>query len=126
MEHWESIPGYGNSYEVSDKGHVRSKWREVKYGRHGKTIYKGRELKQTKHKNGYLSVKLSGKIDGSKTEYVHHLVLRAFVGPRPVTEERGEIRHLDGDKTNNALCNLCYGTVKENRQDWLRHTGRIK
>jgi hypothetical protein len=52
---------------------------------------------------------------------VHHLVLRAFVGERPVTIERGEIRHLDGNKTNNVLANLCYGTIKENADDRKRH-----
>jgi hypothetical protein len=122
MENWKPIPGYENSYEVSDHGNVRSLWREVKYGRHGQTIYKGRELKQTRTKNGYLSVKLSTH-DGPKTAYVHHLVLRAFVGERPFTIERSEIRHLDGHKRNNRLSNLCYGTAKENAEDRKRHRG---
>ena len=125
MEHWAPIPGYEGFYEVSDHGHVRSLWREVKYGKHGKAVYKGREIKQTLTTNGYLTVKLSN-FNGPKTAYVHHLVLRAFVGERPVTEERGEIRHLDGNKQNNVLANLCYGTVKENKLDWLKHTGKRK
>jgi hypothetical protein len=52
---------------------------------------------------------------------VHEIVLRAFVGPRPYTEERGEIRHLDGNKTSNSLWNLAYGTITENAADRIRH-----
>ena len=125
MEHWAPIPGYEGFYEVSTCGNVRSCWRKVKYGKHGQTVYKGREIKQTLTKNGYLSVKLSNS-RGPKTAYVHHLVLRAFVGERPTTKERSEIRHLDGFKINNSLENLRYGTAKENRQDYLRHTGKRK
>lgn len=74
----------------------------------------------TKLRNGYLSVKLA--IAGNtKTTYVHELVLRAFVGARPYTETRGEIRHLDGDKTNNRIANLKYGTIVENAADRIRH-----
>jgi len=125
MEYWKSIPGYEGFYEVSDHGHVRSVWRRVKYGKHGLTVYKGREIKQTLAKNGYFTVKLSN-FDGPKTAYVHHLVLRTFVGERPITIERGEIRHLDGNKQNNVLANLCYGTITENKDDWRKHTGRVK
>jgi hypothetical protein len=120
MEKWAVIPGYEGFYEVSNYGNVRSLYREVKYGKHGKTIYKGRELKQFVSKNGYFCVKLSN-LKGSKTSYVHHLVLRAFIGERPVTEQRGEIRHLDGDKTNNNITNICYGTINENAADRMRH-----
>jgi hypothetical protein len=56
-----------------------------------------------------------------RTAYVHALVLQAFVGARPVTKDRGEIRHLDGDKTNNKLTNLVYGTVVENGADRVKH-----
>jgi NUMOD4 motif/HNH endonuclease len=122
MEKWAVIPGFEGFYEVSDRGNVRSLYREVKYGRHGKTIYKGRELKQFTSKHGYFCVKLS-TFKGTKTYYVHHLVLSAFVGERPVTKERGEIRHLDGNKRNNNLINICYGTISENAADRARHAG---
>lgn len=32
-----------------------------------------------------------------------------------------ETRHLDGDKTNNHVLNLAWGTVKENSDDRQRH-----
>ena len=75
--------------------------------------------------NGYYRVTLH-KNDGSKGDqfYVHHLVLLAFVGERP--EAGGEhIRHLDGNRTNNHLTNLKYGTALENVHDTMSH-GKAK
>lgn len=48
-------------------------------------------------------------------------MLCAFVGPRP---EKAEIRHLDGNPSNNTLENLAYGTARENKNDMIRH-GRM-
>ena len=50
--------------------------------------------------------------------YIHKLVADAFIGPRP---EGMEIRHLDGDPTNNQLSNLAYGTSTENKADCIAH-----
>jgi hypothetical protein len=49
---------------------------------------------------------------------VHQLVLEAFGGPRP---EGLQVRHKDGDRRNNALENLAWGTGKENAVDRVRH-----
>jgi AraC-like DNA-binding protein len=49
---------------------------------------------------------------------VHLLVLLAFVGPIPKWQMG---RHLDGDKTNNRLSNLAYGTSQENMYDKYAH-----
>ncbi len=119
-ESWLPVVGYEGFYEVSNHGRVRSVTREVPYGRYGRTVYKGRNIKLTRLANGYLSVKLSLR-GCTRTTYVHELVLRAFVGPRPDTVNRGEIRHLDGIKTNNALSNLKYGDIFENAADRKRH-----
>ena len=47
--------------------------------------------------------------------------MSAFVGPCP---EGQEVRHLDGDPTNNAINNLAYGTGSENKRDMYLHGGR--
>ena len=119
-EEWNLVPKYEGFYEVSNLGAVRSMTRQVPYGRHGHTLYIGRVLKQFSSKKGYACVKLS-LCGALRTTYVHELVLRAFVGSRPVTQSRGEIRHLDGRKTNNTLTNLVYGTVVENAADRVKH-----
>lgn len=51
--------------------------------------------------------------------YVHHVVCEVFHGPRP--SSRHQVRHLDGDRTNNAASNLAWGTPEENARDKERH-----
>lgn len=75
--------------------------------------YKGRELAASVAGNGYPMIKVR-----NKTWYVHALVMETFVGPRP---EGSEIRHLDGDRCNNRVDNLKYGTHSENMMDRERH-----
>ncbi len=120
MELWTSIPGYDGFYEISTYGNVRSLTRFVPYGRHKGMTYKGKDLTLF-ITNSYPSVKLS-KAGLTKTIYVHELVLLAFEGDRPASSERSEIRHLDGDKLNNKLSNLKYGTTKENAADRKLHS----
>jgi hypothetical protein len=50
--------------------------------------------------------------------YLHAVVLLAFVGARPAGMQ---CRHLDGNKLNNRLENLRWGTAKENASDSCRH-----
>ena len=119
MELWTSIPGYDGFYEVSNFGNVRSLTRFVPYGRHKGMVYKGKDLKQF-ISGKYLSVKLS-HAGITKTVYTHELVLLAFEGQRPAMDDRCEIRHLDGDRFNNTLLNLKYGTTRENAADRKLH-----
>jgi hypothetical protein len=53
-----------------------------------------------------------------KQRLVHQLVLEAFAGPRP---ENCQVRHLDGDPSNNKLDNLAWGTKAENEADKIKH-----
>ena len=53
-----------------------------------------------------------------RTFYVHHLILEAFVEPRPPGKEAC---HRDGNATNNRLENLYWGTRAENLADKARH-----
>lgn len=48
------------------------------------------------------------------TRTVHTLVMEAFVGPAPKGQE---VRHLDGDPSNNRLGNLAYGSRSQNLRD---------
>ena len=120
MAVWLPIPEYEGLYEVSERGRVRSVDRVVNWGRHGETRYRQRELELFSSKNGYSCVKLAKK-GVTKTEYVHELVMRTFIGARPELTEKCEIRHLDSDKTNNYLSNLLYGTARENSADYQKH-----
>lgn len=103
-EEWRDIPGMPD-YQVSDRGRMRSLKRQTT----------GRIL-QNGHSRGYCQVNLNGR-----TMKVHQLVLTTFVGPKP---PNGECRHLDGDRSNNCLANLRWGTKTENMADAVRH-GRL-
>lgn len=103
LEEWRPIPGHEGRYEVSNRGVVRS-WSKQK---------QGQALSPGRNRDGYLQVRLV-----KKTVCVHRLVLAAFVGPLPsglVT------RHLNGDRTDNRLSNLAYGTHSENARDAVAH-----
>lgn len=99
-ECWRPIPN--SAYEVSNLGRVRSH----------RTVLKPRLAGL-----GYHQVRL--RINGTSHEcYIHALVLNAFAGPRP----RGmECRHLNGNKIDNRLYNLTWGTPKQNGQDRIKH-----
>lgn len=87
-------------------------------------LYAGMDGTIVKSGTGRLEPKLyeSGKYftvcTGKVTSFVHTLVAAAFLGPRP---EGMQVRHADGDRTNNTLGNLCYGTPKDNMQDAISH-----
>lgn len=67
--------------------------------------------------HGYLVVKM--RVNGRQvTRLVHRLVLEAFDRP-PKPEE--ETRHINGDRTDNRIENLLWGTASENHQDRVRH-----
>ena len=55
---------------------------------------------------------------GKLRHYLHHLVLYAFVGPRP---KGMECRHLNGIPWDNRLENLCWGTRSSNMKDRVLH-----
>lgn len=104
MSEWRPIPGYVETYLVSDSGDIRSLPRNTT---------RGGLLKQKISTRGYPAVALvqNGK---QATHEVHRLVALAFLGPRP----RGmEVRHLNGDPLDGRLVNLAYGTRSENQLD---------
>lgn len=103
-EAWKAIPS-APGYEASDLGGVRK-------------TSTGRVLRQRLTDHGYVTVTLClGHGDG-ETEYVHALVLEAFVGPRPVGMQSC---HGNGVRTDNRASNLRWDTVSGNAADRIIH-----
>ena len=77
-------------------------------------------LTSRKHQDGYMRVNML-RGDGSRRKRVgvHQALALAFIGlpPKPGME----VRHKDGNKLNNAIFNLCWGTRKQNARDMVRH-----
>ena len=67
---------------------------------------------------GYLKIRLK-TTKGRKNIVVHVLIAQGWLPPRPSPQH--EVRHLDGDRANNAPSNLCWGTRLENAADRERH-----
>lgn len=109
-EIWESHPEYAG-IEVSTLGIVRTLDRVVPTER-GTWFFKGRILKTSSEKGGYLHVNI--KVDGKwTTKKVHRLVAQTFI-PNP--DNLPEVNHLDCDRANNNVENLEWCSKSYNRQ----------
>lgn len=98
-ERWVRVSSSKN-YWISDQGRVYN-WATKRY------------LKGSINAYGYRHLRIDGR-----ERTVHGLVAQEFLGPRPVGLET---RHLDGDRLNNTVGNLAYGTRSQNQQDRKRH-----
>ena len=111
-EEWRPIIGYEGRNEVSDQGRVRSLV--------GSVASSAVLIASTTPK-GYQIVGLWSGMRPSKqhTYTVHNLVLKAFVGAKPVGHQ---VDHSDRNKKNNSLANLRYVTRCQNAQN--AHRGK--
>ncbi len=74
-------------------------------------------------RGAYLKVLLHPGAGKGRNRMIHHLVLEAFVGPRPA----GMVAcHNDGNPQNNALSNLRWDTWISNLADMERHGTRLR
>jgi len=119
MERWRDISDYPN-YQVSDRGRVRSKQR-ITIDINGRAMrFNSVIRKQHVGNSKRLAVTLrsGGARSTSDSKLVHHLVLEAFVGPRP---HGMEACHNDGNCFHNALANLRWDNREGNVADVYRH-----
>ena len=98
QEEWKDIKGYENLYQVSNLGNIRRV---------------SNKTKKTRLNNwGYIIIDL-WKENKSTTKAVHRIVAETFL-PNP--DNKAEVNHIDGNKTNNSINNLEWVTREENIQ----------
>lgn len=117
LEIWRSILGFEGRYEVSSFGRARSVDRVITRVHSGKIQNipcKGRVLSAFSC-FGYPGVALTAKHKAK----ISHLVLEAFVSPRP---EGMLALHRDDNRENNKLSNLYWGTYSQNWADAVNNS----
>lgn len=117
MEVWKDIAGYEGLYQVSNLGRIKSLERPKNFGR----VYKEKIMRPGTNATGYLYVVLY-KDGHHKTHRLHRLILKTF---NPVDDmEHLDVNHIDEDKQNCKLDNLCWATRAQNL-NWGRHNERV-
>ena len=110
QEVWAPVPDCPTRYAVSNLGRVSRIFGSKPFFLRGTPISKG-----------YPSVGIyPTKGCSADTRLVHRLAAQAFFG-EPPTPEHTDVRHIDGDHTNNRLNNLRWGTRSENMRDVIHH-----
>lgn len=118
-EIWKNIIGYPN-YQISSFGRVKSKERMITDSLGRKRCVRSRILKQG-DSMGYAFVNLIKNGEANSVK-VHVLVAEAFLGQRP---DGCDVCHKNGNKKDNNVDNLEYGTRSKNNLDNYRINGCV-
>lgn len=120
IEEWRPVVGF-SGYEVSDLGRVKSTARTVI--RSGRPLcIREKVMRGYVRADGYTIITFR-KHGRSAQELLHRIVLTAFGGCCP---DGMQCCHADGNRQNNQITNLRWGTPLENHQDAMAHGTWVK
>lgn len=102
---WKLIKGFDGMYDISEFGKIKSRFKG------------GRILKNYLSHNGYEFVRLYKNFK-YKNYRVNRLVAEYFI-PNP--ENKPQVNHKDGNKSNNHVSNLEWCTASENIRHALKN-----
>lgn len=78
-----------------------------------------REMKLGIHQFGYKYIRIYTSSGICRSITVHRLVAETFIGSAP--KGKSYVLHWDRNPSNNNVCNLRYGSQKDNMEDCVRH-----
>lgn len=107
-EEWLDVLGFEGTYQVSNKGNVKSLRRTKRSKDDSLSIIREHLKKPTVTSDGYLQISL---YPGGRIRFIHRLVAEAFI-PNP--DNLPQVNHKDGNKHNNNVENLEWCTNLEN------------
>lgn len=112
QEIWKDVPSYEGLYQISNLGNVKSLEKTWYVGKRltSKRIKKDSLIYQRTDRDGYKIVSFR-KNSNIKYFKVHRLVAQIFIKNK---DNKPEVNHADGDKSNNSVSNLEWVTRKEN------------
>ncbi len=119
IEVWLPVLGWEDFYEISSFGRVkRLAWSDQRGHKGGTRNFPEKIIKGRPNRWHYCRVDLCKNGEKPKHHFIHVMVLTAFRAPRPPGHET---RHLDGNRGNNRLDNLAWGTRADQFDDMRSH-----
>lgn len=111
-EIWKDIKGYEGLYQISNKGQVKSLYREYTL-KVSKIIVLEKILKPQKDRLGYQRIAFS-YVKGKPTQFLLHRLIAEYFIPNP--NNLPVINHIDNNPSNNSIENLEWCTQSHNIQ----------
>lgn len=112
-EEWKHVDGFDGAYSVSNYGRIRSndRW-YLRSDTLTKCFVQGGILKISNNRHGYPEVRVSYK-NRKYSIRIHREVAKLFV-ENP--DDKPQVNHIDGIKSNNFASNLEWVTNEENQK----------